>query len=381
MDASAFSEQKTGDLVRIRIPQQDWAFIPHPLPPQWKFPAKLWPALAEAKQELARLDGIGRALPDSELLLQPLQRREALRSSSLEGTYASPKDLLLFEMRPRTPTSEADPANDWLEVANYSKALRQGVELLGDLPLSLRLIREMHGTLLTGVRGRERNPGEFRRHQVHVGSDRRYIPPPADHLGRCLDRFEKRMHEDDPEFDPLVRCYLLHYQFEAIHPFSDGNGRVGRALLSLMVFHGCKLTRPWLYMSAFFERYRDEYIQRLFRVSTHGAWEDWIAFCLRGTIDQALDSVRRCEALDRLKRRFHEVAGASSTRAHPIIEGLFSAPLVTAPMIAERFSVSYPTARSDISRLEKLGILKPLSETRPQVYFAPEVFAAAYDEE
>ncbi|MHC4745155.1 MAG: Fic family protein, partial [Planctomycetota bacterium] len=351
MDASKFTPDKTGELVRIEHPEKDWAFVPDSLPPNWKFPIDLWPLLSEARENLARLDGIGRTLPNVELLLRPLQGREAIRSSSLEGTYASPQDLLLFELEPRQPKSEDDPANAWLEVSNHSRALRQGIELLKELPLCLRFIRELNRTLLSNVRGKDRTPGEFRKCQVHIGSNRRFVPPPPSHLDACLDAFEKRLNEDDANYDPLVRCYFLHYQFEAIHPFVDGNGRVGRVLMSLMAYKWCNLTNPWLYMSPFFDRYKDEYLDNLFRISTQGAWKNWVEFCLRGTIQQAQDSIRRCDALRLLKNDFMRRAGDMSTRSHAIIEGLFTSPLLRIADLARACSTTYPTARTDVEGL------------------------------
>ena len=190
MDRNRFITSQTGDLVAISAGVQDWAFVPHPLPRQWDTPRSLFGLLLTAHAELARLDGIGRTLPNPELLLRPLQGREAIRSSSLEGTYASAEELLLFELQPLGSMMASERTNDWREVLNYADALRRGTELLETLPLSLRLIREMHGVLLRNVQGRDRAPGEFRRTQVHLGTDRRYVPPPPHLLDGCLDDFE-----------------------------------------------------------------------------------------------------------------------------------------------------------------------------------------------
>lgn len=381
MDITKFLESKTGDLVPIDPIHNDWAFIPAPLPPTWDFSVELWPILAEAKQELGRLDGIGRTLPNPELLLRPLQSREAIRSSSLEGTFATPQELLLFELQPRESDSEKDPINSHREVANYSVSLRQGIKLLDDLPFCLRLIKELHLTLLGGVRGREKSPGNFRVSQNHIGSNKRFIPPPPTHLQDCLNAFEKRMNEFDDNYDPLVRCYLLHYQFEAIHPFMDGNGRVGRALLSLMTYKWCNLHMPWLYMSAYFERYKDEYIDNLFNVSARGDWHTWIDYCLRGTVLQARDAIKRCEQLKALKDSFHETVGNSGPRAHPIIEGLFQTPLLSIPDVVKRFNVSYPTAKSDVEKLVKLKILAELPDAHPKIFFCPQIFSVAFEDD
>ncbi len=382
MDKNLFTNKKTGSLVQITNPEIDWAFVPDPLPPNWDFPLRLWPLLTKAKEELARLDGIGRTLPNPELLLQPLQSREAIRSSSLEGTYTEPHELLLFELNPREPTSEQDRANDWLEVSNYSRALRQGMTLLNEIPLSLRFIREIHKTLLTGVRGKERMPGNFRDYQVHIGHDRRFVPPPPNSLMECLDAFERHLNSEDDQFDPLVRCYILHYQFEASHRLGDGNGRVGRVLLALMIFHWCRLSLPWLYMSAFFERYKDEYIGKLFEVSTEGNWEAWIEFCLEGTVLQAKDAIIRCDNLMTLKEDFHKrVSERSSPRTHPMIENLFTVPVFTIPILTGQHSVTYPTAKSDVDRLVEAGIIAPLPKsTRPRTYYSPEIIQIAYRE-
>ncbi len=378
MDSRKFGQESPGQVVRLSGPEPDWAFVPAPLPPHRCFPERLWPALVKARSSLSKLDGIGRTLPNPQLLLRPLQQREAIRSSSLEGTYASPEELLLFELHPRRPTSERDRANDWLEVANYGRALREGLSLLEKQPFSLRLIRNLHSYLLEGVRGRDKLRGEFRRYQVHIGSDRRYIPPPVPEMHACLDAFEKHMNATESDYDPLVRCYLIHYQFEAIHPFVDGNGRVGRVLLSLMINAWCDLHMPWLYMSAFFDRYRDEYITKLFRISTDAAWEDWIEFCLRGTVEQAEDSIRRCDGLGIVKSDFHLRANGLSTRMHSIIDGLFTASIITIPELARRFSVTYDTAKTDIDQLVKAEILTQVPNLKPKTFVAPAIYQLAY---
>ncbi|HET8797835.1 MAG TPA: Fic family protein [Thermoanaerobaculia bacterium] len=380
MDSKRFSSKSPGKLVPISHGERDVAFIPDPLPREWFIDAEMWPLLAQAKEELARLDGLGRAVPDPDLLLRPLQQREALRSSSLEGTYATPQELLLFEMNPEAPTRGDERRNDWLEVSNYAAALRHGTKLLGSLPLSLRLIREMHEVLLHGVRGRDRAPGEFRRTQVHIGSDRRYVPPPPSLLASCLDDFERFLHESD-QIDPLVRAFLAHYQFEAIHPFIDGNGRVGRALLSLCVLEWCGLSRPWLYVSPFFDRYKDAYIDALFSVSTDGDWNRWITLCLKATIAVCRDAIRRCDELCRLRQEYHRIADSWTGRMHRLIDGLFSNPIVSIPSLEKQLGVTYPTAKADVERLVEAKILTQLARARPRAFYAPAIFDVAYSEE
>ena len=253
MDKSSFSSESPGSLVQIEVNrEQDWSFVPSPLPTKFQIGAESWPLLAKAKEELARLDGVGRHLPNQELLLRPLQQREALTSSSLEGTYSSPEQLLLYGMDPREPSSDKDPVNAWREVFNYGRALSLGQKQVDEgYPISLALVRQLHQALLGGVRGADRTPGEFRRTQVHIGSTRRFIPPPPIEVPRCLGEIEGHLKESSAT-DPLVHCFLVHYQFETIHPFNDGNGRVGRLLLSLMIYKLCGLHSPWLYPERIF---------------------------------------------------------------------------------------------------------------------------------
>jgi len=381
MDTNLFQEKYPGQLVRITAGQStDWAFIPAPLPPDWAFPQGLWPLLVEARESMGMLHGIARTLNDPSILLRPLQRQEALRSSSLEGTVATPEQLILYELDPRAPTSQHDPANTWREVFNYDRALQAGIEMLASIPFSLRLIRALHRVLLTGVRGQEKSPGKFRNCQVHIGSDRRFIPPPAMHLEDCLDAFEKYMHAEH-SFDPLVECYLMHYQFEAIHPFLDGNGRVGRLLLSLKTAQYNKFaSSPWLFMSAYFDSHKTEYADRLFRVSTHSDWTGWIEFCLRGTIEQANDTIERCDQLRKLRREYHATLQKSvksgSVRLAAIIDDLFKQPIITIPAVARKYGVTYPTAKSDVDRLINAGILRelPVSVANKKTFVADKIF-------
>ena len=378
MDRSRFGPDSTGNLVAVSTGERDWAFIPNSLPRQWDIANSFWPLLARAREELARLDGIGRALPDPDLLLRPLNKREAIRSSSLEGTYATAQELLLFEIEKQTDKTN-DRVRDWIEVSNYAAAMDHGAALLDQLPLSMRVLREMHRVLLKGVPGRDRAPGEFRRIQVHIGADKRYVPPPVNELDRCLDDFERFLNEAE-EIDPLIRTFLAHYQFEAIHPFIDGNGRVGRALLSLCAFKWCGLWRPWLYMSPFYDRHKEDYIDLLFGVSTKGAWGPWLEFCLRGVIDVCGDAIRRCDALRRFREAYHAQADHAGGRAHRIVEMLFSNPIVRVSDIARKLGVTYPTAKTDIDRLAALNILRELPGVYPRAFVSKEIFDAAYGE-
>ena len=377
MDATRFSSKSPGQIIEIT--GGECAFIPAPLPPNWEFPGALWPLLAEAKQQVGILEGIGRNLPNPALLLRPLEDREAIHSSSLEGTYATPKELLLFELDPRESKSERDPVNDQREVFNYRSALQHGMR--SDLPISLRLVRDLHRILLTGVRGRDKAPGEFRRIQVAIGSSRRFVPPPSERVMECLDLLEKYFHNDSHGLDPLVHSFLVHYQFETIHPFNDGNGRVGRLLLAIMLQQQCQLTKPWLYLSEFFDEYRDEYIRNLFNVSADGNWSEWIEFCLRGTLKQAKSTIARCERLLEIRESFTQRINerGGSVRLHQIVDDVFNSPFVRVSALPTKLAVTYPTAKADILRLVDAGILKELSQVSPKTYYSPEVFSVAYE--
>jgi Fic family protein len=384
MDRSKFTAKSPGQLVRIAKPQPDWAFIPNDLPVVWKFDDRLWPLLAHAKQVLGTLDGIGQTLAEPMLLLRPLQRREAITSSSIEGTVVTPAQLMMYELNPREPESPDDKLSDWMEVFNYKEALLHGCQLLNELPICNRVIREVHRVLMSGARGRAGHPGEFRRWQVQIGDSGRYLPPPAVEVERLMKNLEASINDaipdEGPEHDPLVRAFLVHYQFEAIHPFVDGNGRVGRLLLSLMIQKWMGHTSPWLYLSAFFERYRREYMRLLFNISAEGDWTTWVEFCLRGTIHQAIDSIRRCREFKSLKDSFHARVNHPSKRTHRIIDGLFMNPMVTPATLAEQFGITYPTAATDIGKLVKVGILSEVEGSYPRTFCCNEIFDVAYGE-
>ncbi|SFI88971.1 Fic family protein [Planctomicrobium piriforme] len=336
--------------------------------------------IAEAREALGTLNGIGQTLPDPQLLLRPLQAREAIASSSIEGTFVTPQELLAYELEPSEPNSKSEKRADWQEVNNYQRALESGCEMLSQVGFSNHLIRSMHSILMQGVRGVDKSPGEFRRGQVQIGSSGRFIPPPPEHVVALMDQLIQFTKQTDDELDPLIKSFLIHYQFETIHPFSDGNGRVGRALLALMVYHWHRHAHPWLYLSAFFERYKDEYIDNLFKVSTTGNWTEWLTFCLHGTIAQAKDSILRCNLFRSLKERFHSRVTKPSKRTHKLIESLFKKPILTIPSVAAQFNVSYPTAKREIELLVQLGILQEIKFSYPQLYTTPEIMRIAYSD-
>jgi Fic family protein len=380
VQTSIFTPAKTGRLVRIAGSREvTHAFIPDPLPPKWSWPNGLWPVLLEAHKALSNLDGTGKHLPNPSLILRPLQNREAQRSSSLEGTYTEPKQQALFELDPTYAQSPEDPVNARREVFNYSRALRFWREQRESLPISLRLIRELHGILMDGVRGSDKNPGQFRILQNQIGRPARFVPPPPNMLSELLGGFETYLHAKRG-FDGLVEAFLAHYQFEAIHPFMDGNGRVGRLLLAIVMEEWCRLSDQWLYMSAYFDGNKDRYMDLLLRVSTEAAWEPWIEFCLTGVIETANDTQRRCDALLGLHRAFHDRLrkGAGSVRLAAIVDDLFVNPVAVASRIAETHRVTYPTARADLKRLHRAGIVRPFEGARQIAYYCPEILEITY---
>lgn len=382
MDRSQFSQAAPGRLIELpngpsgtRI-----SFLPDPLPPKWAWPQKLWPVLLEARVALASLDGTGKHLPNPAILIRPLQAREAQLSSRLEGTVTDPRQQVLFDADPQYPSSVHDPVNAYREVWNYSQALRLRLDGSSDLPLSLRLIKQLHSQLMEGVRGSDPHPGEFRTIQNQIDSPPRFVPPPPQHLQSALADFEAFLHRKDVAFDPLVRCFLAHYQFEAIHPFRDGNGRVGRLLLALTITEWCGLSSQWLYMSAYFEKKREEYLDLLLRVSTEGDWENWIRFCLEGVVHQAADTGWRCDRLLSLHRVFHDRLKGGSVRLSHFVDSLFSSPVITVNRYRKNFGVTYPTAKRDLQRLESEEIVSRLGEMKQITYYCKRIYDIAYGE-
>jgi len=383
MNIERFGTFKTGTVVPIEtLRRQDWAFVPNPLPPaSWNMSASLWQLIAEARQAIGDLNGSGSNLSNPRLLLRPLQRREALRSSSLEGTYASPRELLLFEKAMRSEDVDSQNAeNSWREVHNCYLALRTGYrQIRQGHSLNQSFICSLHKILMHGVRGEEKTPGLLRESQVHVGVDWRYNPPPPSEMKDCLVQLESYL-ANNVDHDPLVKAFLAHYQFEAIHPFTDGNGRIGRVLLSLTIARWLSLSHPWLYMSEFFENHRSDYISMLFRVSTDGECDEWVEFCAKGAIEQARLSVERCKKLEALKRNYMAMVehGGHSHRLYRIIDMLFKSQVVYVTEARDRLRVSYQTAKGDLMTLEELGIVIEAENEYPKMYIADAILNIAY---
>ena len=349
-----------------------WAYVPAPLPPPIAWDGGLTATLSSADRAIGRLAGEGRRLPNPHLLIRPFVRREAVLSSRIEGTQATLGELLAAEAG---ATVDRSPA-DLREVANYVAALEYGVVRLRTLPLSLRLVRELHGKLMRGVRGNVSTPGEFRRTQNWIGpagctlAEATFVPAPAAELMRCLGSWEKFLHDDS--LPPLIHAALAHSQFEAIHPFIDGNGRVGRLLITLQLVANGVLPVPLLYLSAFFEATREEYYTRLLAVTEKGEWEEWIAYFLRGVAQQSEDALRRIQRIDDLLREWRErIAKAPSRLPGKAIEFFAENPFWTVKKLAERLDVAFTTAQRAIDSLERAGIVTLTVEAkRNRVYCA-----------
>ena len=299
-------------------------------------------------------------------------RREAVLSSRIEGTQATLGELLAVEAG---SVVERSP-DDLREVANYVVAMEHGIERLKELPLSLRLIRELHGKLMAGVRGDQATPGEFRRSQNWIGppgctlENASYVPPPVQEMKDCLGALEKFLH--DTSLPPLAQIALAHYQFEAIHPFLDGNGRVGRLLITLFLVERDILPAPLLYLSAFFEATRQDYYARLRAVSEGGAWEDWLEYFLNGIARQAEDAIGRAQAIKDLLAQWHQaVAGAASKVPGNLVDLLAENPFWTVKGVAERLEVAFTTAQRAVEKLLKESILIQVAgDKRDRVYCA-----------
>lgn len=342
---------------------------------------QLWGMLLEAREGLQYLEGCGQGLINPMMFIRPLQQREALKSSSIEMIEATPQQLLLHGIGVDESKGTDSMSDAWKEVANHEAALRLGLELLHERPISLNLIRQVHHRLLTDVRGHNKSPGEFRRIMVAIGSHDRFVPPPPQHVQECASDLERYIHSEDG-IDPLIRVFLVHYQFEAIHPFRDGNGRIGRLLMVLMITQCCGLTQPWLYMSGYFDQHKDEYSERLLRISTHGEWREWILFCLRGVSQLTRDTADRIRRMLALRDRYKETltAGGGSIRIALTLDELFEWPAITIPKAQERRGVDYKTAKSDIQKLVRAGVLQELPDRHPRVFLAPEIIRIAHED-
>lgn len=379
MDRKDFRNPEAGQVVRAKAGY--WTFLPAPLPPNLDWSLQLATALSDADRELGKLTTMAGNFRFPRLLIQPFVRQEAVLSSRIEGTRASLMDLYAYESE---QLAFIEDAGDVREVHNYVRALDYGLERLKKLPVSLRLIREVHAKLLEKVRGGKLAPGEFRRTQNWIGpagatiETATFVPPPPDEMHAALDQLEKFIHAGS-DIPPLVRAGLIHYQFEAIHPFLDGNGRVGRLLMVLLLCEWGILPHPLLNLSVYFERYRQEYYDRLLQVSQRGAWEDWLRFFLRGVSTQAQDSVRRLNKLEGLRTRYQGIADdmRNPRRMEQVLDFLFSRPVLSVRQLEKGLGITYATAKSYIEKLVEAGVLKEVTGyARNRIFRADEIYKA-----
>ena len=376
MWTSDISQNSFGELVSTIDSQM--AFVPNSLPPRLDWTAELVDVLSDANLAIGQLRGAALNLTNPNLLITPFIRREAEMSSRIEGTQAQVQDIYLFEMH-EPATQPAVP--DVREVANYVRALEYGLKRCTELPICLRMIRELHQTLLEGVRGKSERLGDFRTSQNWIGArdcpieQASYIPPPPQQMRICLNVFEKFINTSLGNIPVLAWLAMVHYQFEAIHPFRDGNGRIGRLLIMLSLCTQGVLDKPLLYLSAYFERNRDKYYDRLLRVSTHGEWGQWILFFLRGVVEQSTDAFERSKQLLQLQQQYHSmVKSRRSALQLRLIDLLIERPVLTTVFVSNYFNVTYQTAKNNITRLIRAGILKPLTGAkRNRAYIAEEV--------
>jgi Fic family protein len=347
----------------VRQPAGYAAFVPKPLPPKppLKNDADMASLLSAADHRLGRLDGVAATLPNPDLFVAMFVHKEAVLSSQIEGTQASLDDVLEFEAGAAT----TDMPRDVTEAVNYVAAMNHGLSLVKEIPLSLRLIREIHGRLLEGVRGCEKEPGEFRRSQNRVGpmgtslTEALYVPPAVDDMKQAMGDLETFLHDRKP-LPPLIKCGLVHSQFETIHPFLDGNGRMGRLLITFLLCQQGILERPLLYLSYFFKRNRIEYYDRLQAVRDVGDWEGWMKFFLRGVIEVSSESAATVRDILALRASHTELLQTSLRTANSLrlLDRLYDRPVTTITEVADYLEVTFNGANMLVSKFCELGLLR-----------------------
>lgn len=383
METSSFQKNKAGTFVKNV--DGYWAFVPNRLPPKLELTWDLAREIGRADRKLSELAGTARTLPNPHLLIEPFSRREAVLSSRIEGTIASLSDLLSFEALGTVPPDRSDVR----EVANYVNALEYGLKRVRELPVSLRLMRELHERLMKGVRGESLTPGEFRKRQNWIGDpgcrieDASFVPPPVPDMTAALHALEEFIYGES-HLPPLVKMAVMHYQFEAIHPFLDGNGRIGRLLIVLLLVTEKLLPQPLLYLSAFFERHRGEYYRLLLEVSQKGNWNEWVVFFLRGVAEQSADAIQRANRLQQLATRYRDklqVSRASATLSK-LADHLFLRPVINVNSAMKILKLSQPAAQANIDKLVREGILAEITRRqRGRVYVAHKIIAVVEEDE
>lgn len=374
MNRTDFEDSPSGRLVPTERGQ--WAFVPNPLPPSGIDFGTISSDLAMAAEALGELNGISRTLRNPYLLIRPLQAREALTSSSMEGTYTTLDDLLLVE----AGAGEHNRAPDTREVLNYRFALSEAIASLATVPLSLRTLKNAHRRLLAGVsrqRGASVRPGELKQHQNFIGSyaieTARFVPPPRAETETCLGELEAFIHRGDRGgLHLLLDAALIHYQFETIHPFADGNGRVGRMLVPLHLSAMGAIREPMLYISPVLEPRKDEYIDRMYEVSRRGDWIGWVRFFMEMLTLSAREAVATSDKLLALEAGYRQRLQAAGRSANllNIVDQLFDTPVMSIPQIAENLGVTYRAAQMNVATLTGVGILEELQHTSNPKFYA-----------
>lgn len=382
MDRTKFSRKSPGDLVPIG--GEEVAFRPHPLPPRdLELDRTTLQDLSLAREALGELRGvIGPGVLEESVALAlgwAILIAEARGSSSIEGITAEPEELVAAQGSERAGALSAGADSAVSEVLNYAEALQQGDRASTEMGLSLWVVRRMHQSLMAGVRGAEKSPGEFRNIQVYIGADHRFTPPPGgDTVIQMMEDLERYWQGPTDSHDPLVRAFLVHYQFETIHPFRDGNGRTGRALLSLMCASAGRLGRPWLHLSEYFETHREEYYRLLFEVSASGAWDAWVRYCCRATASQAATTVERCLRLMELRRRWESALPLKLRRGClKILDRLLALKPVTVAQAQADVGVAYGTAKKYLEEMSRVGIASRL-KLPVATYFSSEAMQIVY---
>ena len=364
------------------------AFIPKPLPPipPVYYDDEMLARLSEADRALGRLDGSTDALPNADLFVFMYVRREAALSSQIEGTQASLIDLLEFEAHATEPERPVDVE----EIVRYVSAMNYGLERLNELPVSLRLIREIHERLLTGVRGSERTPGQFRRSQNWIGppgctlAEATFVPPPVADMKDALGRWEGFLHDQRP-MPTLIRVGLAHAQFETIHPFLDGNGRVGRLLITFLLVENRILAPPLLYLSHFFKKHRQSYYEHLQAVRDRGDWEAWLKFFLRGVAQVALEATDTARQIVAMREEHRSLItlnlGRGAGKGLTFLEQLYFRPNVNVNTVMQMTELSFARANDLVGQLQGLGLLRETSGRRRNRVFSYEPYMALFRED
>ena len=351
------------------------AFVPYPLPRELQMSPDTVLVLDDASRAISTLAGVGETVSNPHMLIRPFARREAVLSSRIEGTVASLSDLFEYEAG-----SGRQDSSDAREVFNYVQALEYGIERLDDLPISYRLVNELHARLMAGVRGERLSPGHFRTGQVWIGApgsgirDARFVPPPAGRLRELFYEWEDFANNAD-KLPPLVRCAMMHYQIEAIHPYIDGNGRIGRLLITLFLCASGVLAAPLLYMSAYFERDRQRYYDELLNVSRTGDWERWLAYFLKGVYLESRDALARIRRVRELESEWRTILLRRREPANGlrVLDELLANPVTTVAQVMKLLGVSDPGARRILVRLVDAGIVRRIESTWPNLYVADRV--------